>query len=252
MATCEPRRWASASCRVAVGRGYVWGMAAPPARVRGAVLPAGLWPMARGLAHPAVLTLVLGAVFSYLAGDTVRAGCLLALGVALAWDRARRGVARPPAAAGEGTPGTSGRAGVLPDEPAGRRRAAVRGLRVPAVGAAVAYSLVVGWFPRYSWPATIAVTIPCAAAVLIAWRVAADSAGEPGRLPRAGMAAWALVGAGAAAWELTALALQPTLGTDSPAHPTLSYLANPVLASAAGRPAVLFGWLALGWYLARR
>ena len=52
--------------------------------------------------------------------------------------------------------------------------------------------------------------------------------------------------------ELIALALQPTLGTDSPAHPTLSYLANPVLASVPGRPAVLFGWLALGWYLARR
>ena len=141
---------------------------------------------------------------------------------------------------------------MLPEEPAGRRRAAVRGLRVPAVVAAIAYSLVVGWFPRYSWPATIAVAVPAAAAVLIAWRVAADSPGEPGRLTRTGIAAWALVWAAAAAWELTALALQPTLGTDSPAHPTLSYLANPVLASAPARPAVLFGWLALGWYLARR
>jgi hypothetical protein len=227
-------------------------MAAPPARVGRAVLPAGRWRMARGLAHPAVLTLVLGAVFSYLAGDTVRAGCLLAVGVALAWDRARRGVARLSAGAGDSTPGTSGRAGVLPAEPAGRRRAAARGLRLLAVVAAVAYSLVVGWFARYSWPATITVAIPAAAAVLIAWRVAADSPGEPGRLPRTGMAAWALVGAGAAAWELTALALQPTLGTDSPAHPTLSYLANPILASVPARPAVLFGWLALGWYLARR
>jgi hypothetical protein len=235
-----------------MGREYRSGMAAPPARVRRAALPAGPWRMARGLAHPAVLTLALGAVFSYLAGDTVRAGCLAAVGVALAWDRARRGVARLSAAAGEGTPGTSGRAGVLPGEPAGRRRAALRRLRVPAVAAAIAYSLVVGWFPRYSWPATIAVAIPAAAAVLIAWRVAADSPGEPERLPRTGMAAWALVWAGAAAWELTALALQPTLGTDSPTHPTLSYLANPLLASVPGRPAALFGWLALGWYLARR
>jgi hypothetical protein len=199
MAACERRRGASALCRVAVGREYGSGMAAPRTRVRGAALPAGPGRMARGLAHPAVLTLVLGAVFSYLAGDTVRAGCLLAVRVALAWDRARRGVARPPAAAAQNPPGTSGRAGVLPDEPAGRRRVAVRVLRVLAVAAAVAYSLVVGWFPRYSWPATIAVAVPAAAAVLIAWRVAADSPGEPGRLPRAGMAAWALVWAGAAA-----------------------------------------------------
>ena len=208
--------------------------------------------MARGLVHPAVLTLVLGAVFSYLAGDTVRAGCLLAVGVALAWDRARRSVAQPSAAAGDGTPVTSRRAAVLWKEPAGSRRAAMRRLRVPAVAAAIAYSLAVGWFPRYSWPATIAVAIPAAAAVLIAWRVSADSAAEPERLTRTGIAAWALIGVGAAAWELTALALQPTLGTDSPAHPTLSYLANPVLASVPGRPAVLFAWLALGWYLAHR
>ena len=227
-------------------------MTAPPARVRRAVLTAGLWPMARGLGHPAVMTLVLGAVFSYLANDTVRAGCLLAVGLALAWDRARRSFVRLSAAAGESTPRTSCRAAVLSKEPAGRRRAAMRRLRVPAVVAAIAYSLVVAWFQRYSWPATIAVAIPAAAAVLIAWRVSADSAAEPERLTRTGIAAWALIVVGAAAWELTALALQPTLGTDSPAHPTLSYLANPILASVPGRLAALLGWLALGWYLARK
>jgi hypothetical protein len=61
-----------------------------------------------------------------------------------------------------------------------------------------------------------------------------------------------VVWAGAAVWELTALYLQPSLHTDSYAHPTLSVLANPVLHSVPGRAAVLFAWLAFGWYLARR
>jgi len=55
---------------------------------------------------------------------------------------------------------------------------------------------------------------------------------------------------GAASWEVTALFLQPTLSTDSYAHPTLSVLANAVLVSVPGRSIVAFGWLAFGWYLA--
>jgi hypothetical protein len=66
------------------------------------------------------------------------------------------------------------------------------------------------------------------------------------------VAPWAFVWAGASVWELTTLYLQPNLDTDSYAHPTLTYLANPILASVPGRSAVLFGWLAFGWYLARR
>jgi hypothetical protein len=110
----------------------------------------------------------------------------------------------------------------------------------------------VGSFQRYSWPATIAVCIPAAAGVIVAWWVSAGSETEPERLSRPGIAAWALVWVGVAVWELTALYLQPSLTTDSPAHPTLSYLADPVLASFPGRAVVLFGWLAFGWYLARR
>src|SRR5262245_12379704 len=104
--------------------------------------------------------------------------------------------------------------------------------------AGAGYSAVVGLFPRYSWPATIAVAIPAAAGVLVAWRVSAGSDSEPGRLSRAGLAAWALVWAGASVWELAALYLQPNLGTDSYAHPTLTYLADPILATVPGRSAV--------------
>ena len=45
-------------------------------------------------------------------------------------------------------------------------------------------------------------------------------------------------------WELSALLLQPTLTTDSYAHPTISVLTDPVLATHLGRSIALFAWLA--------
>jgi hypothetical protein len=227
-------------------------MAAPAPNARRAAFAASLWQFPRRLVHPLVLTFLTAAVFSYLAADTVRAACLLAVGLALAWDRARSHAPLPSCRAGERGPGISHPVTGSSDESAGQRRAAMGRLLVPAVVAAVAYASIVGWLQRYSWPATISVAIPCAFAVLIAWRVSADSQTEPEPLTRAGIAAWAVLVAGASVWELTALFLQPTLSTDSYTHPTLSYLANPVLAAAPGRSVVLFLWLAGGWYLARR
>jgi hypothetical protein len=219
---------------------------ATPSPGRHGAPAASLWRLPRSLAHPVVLTFVVAAYFSYVTGDTVRAGYLLGVGLALAWDQARR---RAPSR----SPGT-GEAEVtaFSQESVERRRAAMQRWLIPAVLAGVVYSVAVGSLHRYSWPATIAVNIPAVAGVLVAWRVSAGSAREPGRLRPAGLAAWALVWTGAAVWELTALYMQPTLDTDSYAHPTLSYLADPVLTSALGRSAVLFAWLAFGWYLARR
>jgi hypothetical protein len=213
-------------------------------------LAARLWRLPRGLVHPVVLTFLVAAYFSYVTGDTVRAGYLLLAGLALAWDRARRRVplASPPGQTGPAGPGQV----AFSQESADHRRALMRRWLIPAVLAGVAYSLAVGSLHRYSWPATIAVNIPAVAGVLVAWWVSADSAGHPGRLRPGGVVPWALVWVGAAGWELTALYLQPSLNIDSYAHPTLSVLANPVLASAGGRAAVLFAWLAFGWYLARR
>lgn len=230
-------------------------MPAPVPSPRHAAFAAGLWRFPRGLIHPVVLTFVIAAIFSYLSADTVRAAYLLAVGLALAWDHARPHAPRPASGPAEATKnglGTSHPVAVFSIESAERRRAAMRGLLVPAVVAAGAYALIVGWFPRYSWPATILVTIPSVAGVLIAWRVSAGSQTEPGRLSWVGIGAWAFVWAGASVWELTALFLQPTLSTDSYAHPTLSVLANSVLVAWPGRSLVLFGWLAFGWYLARR
>lgn len=214
--------------------------------------PAGLPRLLLALAHPVVLTFVIGAVFSYLSGDTFRAAYLLVIGLALAWDHARRRVPQPSAAAAGNGSGSPERGTAFSHDSADLRRATMRRLLIPAVIVAAAFSAIVGLFQRYSWPATILVAVPAIAGVLVAWWASAGSQREPGRLSAVGVAAWAFVWVGASAWELTALFLQPTLSTDSYAHPTLSYLANAVLASAPGRSAVLFGWLAFGWYLARR
>ncbi len=198
-----------------------------------------------------VLTFLVAAVLSWLSADTVRAAYLLAVGMALAWDRARHRAPGPPAAAASGTE-IPPQPALFSAESAARRRAAMWKLVVPAVAAAAGYSLLLGLFQRYSWPATVLSGVPAAAAVIVAWRVSAGSADKPARLSWAGVAAWALVWVGASAWEVAALFLQPTLSTDSYAHPTLSYLANTILATMPGRSAVAFAWLAFGWYLAGR
>jgi hypothetical protein len=46
--------------------------------------------------------------------------------------------------------------------------------------------------------------------------------------------------------------LQPSITTDSYAHPTISTLTDPVLAASPGRSLVLAAWLAFGWYLVER
>jgi hypothetical protein len=227
-------------------------VASPAPTAHNGAFAASLRRFPRGLAHPVPITFLLAAYFSYVSGDPVRAGYLLAVGLALAWDRAHRAAAPAGSAVVKIGRGGPGRLAVFSHESAGRRQAAMKRLLIPAALVAAAYALIVGSFQRYSWPATIAVCLPAAAGVIVAWWVSAGSEKEPERLSRAGMAAWALVWVGASVWELTALYLQPSLTTDSPAHPTLSYLADPVLASFLGRAVVLFGWLAFGWYLARR
>ena len=227
-------------------------MPAPAPHARRSAFAATVRRFPRALAHPVIVTFVLAAYFSYASADTVRAVYLLAVGLALAADHARRAARRSSGETGPPQPVRPDRFAVFSHESAERRRAAMGRLLIPALLAGAGYSALVGWFQRYSWPATVAVSVPAVAGVLVAWRVSAGSHSKPARLPLAGTAAWAVVWVGASVWEVTALYLQPNLATDSYAHPTLSYLANTLLASAAGRSVVLFGWLAFGWYLARR
>src|SRR5258708_99412 len=81
------------------------GKAPPP--TRRAAFAASLWQLPRRLVHPLVLTFLTAALFSDLSADTVRAACLLAVGLALAWDQARSRAPPPSRGAGESGPGTS-------------------------------------------------------------------------------------------------------------------------------------------------
>ena len=49
--------------------------------------------------------------------------------------------------------------------------------------------------------------------------------------------------------ELVSLLLQPSLRASSYAHPTLSYLMDPILSSHTGRSLTLLVWIGLGWFL---
>ena len=120
------------------------------------------------------------------------------------------------------------------------------------VAAALAYAALVGGYPRYSWQATVAVAVPGSIALALAWRGPLMSRPDPGSFDPAGAGAWLGVLVALGLWELTQLLLQPSLTTDSYAHPTLSVLSDPALATQAGRSVGLFVWLGLGWALLLR
>ncbi len=145
------------------------------------------------------------------------------------------------------------------DEPAGRiarrRRFADRwpGARrvwtsLALIGA-VSYVWLAGSFGRYSWPMTAAIVLPAAAVLAIGWPRPGAAASPPEPTWPFGAVAWGAVFLSACLLELTSLLLQPSFRTDSYAHPTISFLMDPLLASHLGRAIGLFAWLALGWLL---
>ena len=85
----------------------------------------------------------------------------------------------------------------------------------------------------------------------IAWR-GPQGHRDPGKLDAVGTFAWVAVFLTLALWELTNLLLQPSLTTDSYAHPTISVMSDPALASHLGRSVAVFGWLLFGWFLIER
>jgi hypothetical protein len=222
-----------------------------PARALRAALAAGR--------HPVIAVLALISFFTTISGKPLDGLLMLAAASGLAWDRGRRrrhSPVPPPAAPGEQPPPGSPPAVAAPTVPApgGRRPAGRRRwlLTVGGLAAGAVYAVTVGSFTRYSWPATIAVTGLGAGLVARGWRGPARRHPDPGPLPRAGLAAWGGILAAGGLWELSALLQQPALDTGSYAHPTISTLADPLLAAAPGRSLMLVAWLALGWYLARR
>jgi hypothetical protein len=188
-------------------------------------------PMAlRPFRDPVVVILLLAGTFDWLAGNAIHSVLLLAVALGLGKDA----VLGEPREVGEPALGRSS------------------GLSPIVVLGAVGYAVVVGGFGRYSWPATVAVVIPAATVLGLAWRGPLHARPTPGRVHPAGVLAWASVFVAIALWELTQLLLQPSLTTDSHAHPTLSVLTDPLLATHPGRSAALLLWVALGGFLVRR
>ena len=207
-----------------------------------------------GFREPVVVILLMAAFFTMISGRPVSGLPLLVVAISLAGDAARN---RRPA---DGTPSADATGGGAPSASVqgrphsgplvlGRWRPLVT---VAMVAGGALYAAVVGTFPRYSWPATAGVIGLAVVVVALGWRGPLRLRPDPGKLPIAGAGLWTgllLVGV---MWELAALFLQPSLTTMSYAHPTISELASPLLATHAGRSAALGIWVAIGGYLAQR
>jgi len=217
-----------------------------------------------GIRQPIVIVLLLIAFFSAISGKPLDGLLILLVAAGLGWDAARAGsreaAAAPPGSAGPlPQPGLSATVSAEPPQPrpalAGPRprrswRTAAAGLAWVAAG--IVYSVVVGSFARFSWPATMAVVGLATLVVVIGWQGPVRARPDPGPLPKPGAALWGGVLLAGGLWELGSLAQQPGLDVTSFAHPTISALTDPVLASHPGRSVALAVWLLIGWYLVRR
>jgi hypothetical protein len=198
-----------------------------------------------GLRQPIVAILLLIALFTSVSGKPLDGFLMLAVATLLIFDAAR---SRRQAAHG-GSGATVSVAAPASSDRHGRRHLLVK---AAWLAAGAVYCVVVGSFRRYSWPATASVIALGCLMIAIGWQGPLARRlplrGEP--LRRAWL--WAVVLVSAGVLELASLLKQPHLTTDSYAHPTISALTDPVLASSPGRSAILGGWLLTGWYLVSR
>ena len=210
----------------------------------------------RGLRDPVVLILILAGIFDGISGNPIHSILLFGAALVIVGDAPLRPRSSP--LGPESAPDRSSPDGLPVLAERGQMGSAITELlRNPAVVAsavvsAVLYSVVVGKFGRYSWPATVAVVVPGATVLALMFGGPLDQGRESPRLHPVGVVAWLSVFVGLALWELTSLLLQPSLTTDSYAHPTLSVLSDPILATHPGRSLGLFLWLAFGWFLVQR
>ncbi|HEY1331517.1 MAG TPA: hypothetical protein VGH10_08590 [Actinomycetota bacterium] len=185
----------------------------------------------RPLLDPVVWILAIAGVFDLLSGNPVHAILLFAAAGLLGWHAVSPRPQAPPLL-------TRGKTGPV--------RAAV------LVAAGLVYAVTVGGFARYSWPATAAILVPGLAALWLAWRGPLRHREVPDTLDPLGAGAWLALFVSLGLFELTQLLLQPSLRTDSYAHPTLSVMSDPALATHPGRAIALFVWLAIGWFVIQR
>jgi hypothetical protein len=218
--------------------------------LRTPVRPVG-WVVAVGrgagavLRDPVIVILLLAGVAELFAGDPLVDGLtLLTVAAALGLDRVRR---RRPAGA--------------PVHGRGWGERLVPGRLTPALVAGwLLYSLAAGGLARFSWAAMVAAAVPGVVGVASGWwaaprapaEAAPTQAAEAAPIRAGGAPAWAALFVALALLELGAWLLQPSLTTASAAHPTISALLDPVLASHPERAVGFAAWLALGWFLVRQ
>lgn len=196
---------------------------------------------------PVVAILLLAGFFDGISDNWIHATLLWAVAVALGVDAVRRRW-------GLGGAGPYGRPLFVPSPDASEGARAARRFQIGLlVGVlALVYAVIGGGFVRYTWPITVMIVLPAAAVVAIAWRGPLRPRETPGPLDTAGAAWWGAAFVSAALIELVSLLMQPTLRTDSWAHPTISVLMESLLSSHAGRSVGLLMWLGLGWLLLDR
>jgi hypothetical protein len=189
---------------------------------------------------PVVFILFLAGLFDGISDNWVHAGVLWGVATLIGIDdaRRRRGIElrERPLLQGEAAGSTTG----------------LSVARAIGIAAALLYSGMGGNFQRYTWPATFVILGPAVAVVALSWRGPLRSHPVPEPLQAPGIAAWSALFIVAGLWELGALLAQPSMRADSFAHPTISFLMDPILSHHVGRSAVLLLWLALGWWLMNR
>jgi hypothetical protein len=199
--------------------------------------------------EPLILILITAGIFEILSGDPISHGVLLFLAAGIvAREQGRR--------RGDGPSLPSGRLGTsIPQHDAASAGllGVARTIPRPAgLAIAAAYAAIVGGFARFTWPMTVAILIPGGLALAAAWGDRSPRPPRP-RVARWGLVAWASVLVALGLWELTQLLLQPSLTVNSYAHPTISYLMDPLLNQhRVDRSLAIFAWLSLGWVVVDR
>jgi hypothetical protein len=124
----------------------------------------------------------------------------------------------------------------------------LRRQRAAAACAAIAYAWIAGAYPSFSWQSSAAVLAP---GLLLLGYAAVTGPRRPlrpaRRLDRRAVAVWSVPLLSFCALEI----VNDLLGSTW-AHPTLSVLADPLLAGHPGRSAAMLAWLAAGLALVRR
>lgn len=111
--------------------------------------------------------------------------------------------------------------------------------------ASVAYAWWVAGLASFTWLATVAVAAAGAACIIVGTRRPRRSG--PHFLPPRNALAWTILFGLVAAWELAAYLQHPRAD-----HPTLSALADQLLAWRPARALAFLAWMAVGADMARR